>query len=280
MRYAKVGAVLAVAALFLTVPAISQELAVSGKAEDLYRFMPGKGGDDIETLVEIIEKETDVAIVLDPNSPQVRGRKITVKGVVTIPRKKIFHWMQSLFSFHRLIFVPVGPKEGNVYALHDMNSPQITTRPIHVPEAEIEKWADRDGVYIVTTVSLKHLSDTSRARNALAQLSTRQIGRINDIPQSRSFVIGDFAPVVYAQWKLLKEMDLVAATAPPLPQAVRGAVRGAKAVAAPKSEGQQAIERYEQLLSTSVTANAAQYFLAQIAIVRAQLLTEQGQSGK
>jgi hypothetical protein len=68
-------------------------------------------------------------------------------------------------------------------------------------------WSDRDGAYIVTALSVKHLQDTTRARNALANLISRPVGRINDVPGTRSFVVGDFAPVVYAMHRLLRSMD-------------------------------------------------------------------------
>ena len=176
--------------------------------DDLIQITPRKDGWDIEELFKTISEYTGESIVFDPASPQIRGRKIAFVGTQTVPRDRLFEWFQSLLSFQRLVLVPVGPTGYEQWMALDLNAPQITNRPIFVPENEIEDWADRDGVYIVSTITVKNLTDTSRARNAVAQLSTRQIGRINDVPGNLAFVVGDFAPVVASMYRLLKAMDI------------------------------------------------------------------------
>ncbi len=174
----------------------------------LIQITPKEGGWDIIELFRTISEYTGQSIVYDPNAPQIRGKKITFEGVQTVPRDRLFEWFQSLLSFQRIILVPVGPTGHEQWMALDTNAPQIMNRPIFVPEEEIEQWADRDGVYIVSTITVKNLTDTSRARNALAQLSTRQIGRINDVPGNLAFVVGDFAPVVASMYRLLRAMDV------------------------------------------------------------------------
>ena len=90
-----------------------------------------------------------------------------------MPKEDLFAWFQSLLSFQRLILVPVGPREHEQWMALDLNASQITNRPIFVPEDDIENWADRDGVYIVSTITVKNMGDTSRARNALRANSDR-----------------------------------------------------------------------------------------------------------
>ncbi len=176
--------------------------------DDIIQITPKQGGWDIEELFRTISEYTGQSIVYDPASPQIRGRKIEFVGVQSVPRAALFEWFQSLLSFQRLVLVPVGPTGHEQWMALDVNAPQITNRPIFVSEEQLEEWADRDGVYIVSTITTKWLTDTSRARNALAQLSTRQIGRINDVPGNLAFVVGDFAPVVASMYRLLKAMDV------------------------------------------------------------------------
>ena len=190
------------AVLCLAAGALAQEAE-----DDLVQITPQAGGWEIEQLFRTISEYTGQSIVFDPASPQIRGRKIEFVGTQTVPRSKLFEWFQSLLSFQRLVLVPVGPVNHVQWMALDLNAPQITNRPIFVAEDDLESFADRDGVYIVSTITVKNLTDTSRARNALAQLSTRQIGRINDVPGNLAFVVGDFAPVVASMNRLLRAMD-------------------------------------------------------------------------
>jgi len=175
--------------------------------KELIQITPKEGGWEIEELFRTIAEYTGESIVYDPQAPQIARKKIEFVGTQTVPKDQLFAWFQSLLSFQRLILVPVGPEGHEQWMALDLNASQITNRPIFVEEDEIENWSDRDGVYIVTTITVKNMGDTSRARNALAQLSTRQIGRINDVPGNRSFVVADFAPVVASMYRLLKAMD-------------------------------------------------------------------------
>jgi len=199
--------ILAALALILIASPILAQAAEEEDGEELIQITPKEGGWEIEQLFRTIAEYTGESIVYDPQAPQIARKKIEFVGTQTVPKKDLFAWFQSLLSFQRLILVPVGPKDYEQWMALDLNASQITNRPIFVPEDEIEAWADRDGVYIVSTITVKNMGDTSRARNALAQLSTRQIGRINDVPGNMSFVVADFAPVVASMYRLLRAMD-------------------------------------------------------------------------
>jgi hypothetical protein len=251
------------AALLLAAPAVSQDAPESRHTgEKMFTFTPAPNGNDVEQLLEILEKSTPVTLIYDPSSPQIRGRKCTVKGEVTIPESEIFGWVRSLLFFQRLVLVPTGPRRANAWMVVDFNNPSLATHPEYVPEAELLDWERRDGAYIVTTITMKNLSDTARARNALAQLTTRQVGRINDIPQTRSFVIADFAPVAVACWRMLKTMDDEAGKLTPEErEALDPRTRQKPPV---KTTDQQLLDKYEQRLMGSQTSQAAQYFLSKI----------------
>ncbi|MHC4862114.1 MAG: hypothetical protein ACYTDY_18695, partial [Planctomycetota bacterium] len=186
---------------------------------------------------------------------------------VNVPKSKVFAWCRSVLFFHRTVLIPTGPREGNLWSVLDVNAPQVQSHPEYVPAAELGAWKDRDGAYIVTVISLTHLADTARARNALAQLTTRQVGRVNDVPATRSFVVADFAPVAHAMWVMLQKMDEEAAKAPPPPKKKLPPQPPASPEVAMKVE----LQRYEKMLEGSRTETAARYFLSLIEELRAKL---------
>jgi len=253
MKVVKPLLFVALAAVLIAAPAASQDATAAKDGK--FTYTPDPSGEDVTDFLNIITRETPATILLDPSSPQIRGRKIHLLGPVTMDRKDVFNWVRSVLSFQRLV--------------------QITNRPEYVKSEDLAAWEDRDGVYIVTTITLKHLLDTARVRNAIAQLSTRQIGRINDVPETRSFVIGDFAPVVVAEWRLLQAMDEEAGKIPP---AERAKLDPRRKKPAPKNTIEQQIEKYEQRLMGSQTPHAAQYFLSKILELNTKLEKERAEA--
>jgi len=273
MKVVKPLLFVALAAVLIAAPAASQDATAAKDGK--FTYTPDPSGEDVTDFLNIITRETPATILLDPSSPQIRGRKIHLLGPVTMDRKDVFNWVRSVLSFQRLVLVPNGPRSTDTWMVLDLNAPQITNRPEYVKSEDLAAWEDRDGVYIVTTITLKHLLDTARVRNAIAQLSTRQIGRINDVPETRSFVIGDFAPVVVAEWRLLQAMDEEAGKIPP---AERAKLDPRRKKPAPKSTIEQQIEKYEQRLMGSQTPHAAQYFLSKILELNTRLEKERAEA--
>jgi hypothetical protein len=238
----------------LLVVAIAATLAapIGAQDEEIIQVQPKEGGWDVEELIRTVSQYCEITILFDPQAPMVARKKIEFAGPAPVERDKLFDWMRAVFFTHRLVLVPVGPSKAETYSLMDINSPNVTAHPIHVPAENLGEWKERDGAYIVTTIRLKHLRDTARARNALAQLATRQVGRVTDSPTTQSFVIGDFAPAAYAMKKLLEDLDRDAAATDP-------AVRAA---ADPK------IAQYELMLPKCQTAEAVEYFIERIEALR------------
>jgi hypothetical protein len=262
MNFARSLSLALLAAVLIAAPAASQDSTAMKDAEVLkFQFTPAPGGDEIEVYLDILARETPATIISDPASPQLRGRKIELIGPVTLAKKDVFDWARSVLTFQRLILVPTGPRQANTWMVLDMNAPQITNHPEFVPQDELGEWTDRDGAYIVSTLTMTHLTDTSRARNALAQLSTRQVGRINDVPQTNSFIVADFAPVVVAMWKLLGKMDEEAGKIPP---EEREKLDPRQPAEKPEPTLEREVEKYEQRLMGAQTSQAAQYFLQKI----------------
>ena len=245
-------------AALLVLVAIAATLSAGVAAEDdQIRIEPKDGGWEVEELIRTVSEYTDQNIQYDAQDPGIRGRKLNWAGTLTLPRSKVLRWFRSALYQQRLVMIPIGPREGRLWSLMELNSVPVTTHPEYVPAGELAEWADADGVYITTTLTLEHLTDTARARNALSQMSSRPVGIINDVPSAHALVISDFAPVVCAMARQLAALDVPEKPAP----------APARAPAPPVDQERR---RLEQCLVGARTDVAAQYFLNEIRAVDAR----------
>lgn len=171
------------------------------------------GGWNILDLFQYIHKITGRSILFDEASNQKLKSKVTFVGSHVIRQSELFDWLQAVLSFNNMVLVPVGPVSpdgSKQWFCLDQNNPAIKTKPVYVAEDDILRYEERDGLYIVTSISLKNISDTGRVRQALTSLMTQtaNIGRIQDVPGSRAVIIGDFAPVVAAMKRLVDYIDV------------------------------------------------------------------------
>jgi general secretion pathway protein D len=178
------------------------------------RLLPKDGGWKIDELFDQIHKTTGISILFDSGNATFKQAKVEFIGEHIIRQKDLFDWLQAVLSYRKLVLVPVGPKSPGTgkqqWFVMDQADPNLKSRPVYIDESDIYNYADRDGLYVVTTLTLVHINDTTRVRNALSPLSTQTagIGRIQDIPGSRALIVGDFAPVVAAMKKLLSYIDV------------------------------------------------------------------------
>jgi type II secretion system protein D len=182
-------------------------------AKSPVRLMPKEGGWKIEELFDSINKTTGISILYDSGNATFKQAKVEFVGQHVIEEDQLFDWLQAVLSYRKLVLVPVGPKspdEKQQWFVMDQADPNLKSRPVYIKETEIDDYADRDGLYVVTTLTLQNITDTTRVRNALSPLSTATagIGRIQDIAGSRALIVGDFAPVVAAMKKLLQYIDV------------------------------------------------------------------------
>jgi general secretion pathway protein D len=181
--------------------------------KDIVRILPKEGGWKIDELFDQIQRTTGISILYDATNATFKQAKVEFVGPHPIYVDELFDWLQAVLSYRKLVLVPVGPKGADgkqQWFVMDQADPNLKSRPVYIKETEIEKYADRDGLYVVTTLTLVHINDTTRVRNALSPLSTATagIGRIQDIPGSRALIVGDFAPVVAAMKRLLTYIDV------------------------------------------------------------------------
>lgn len=200
-------------ALAVGVPAHAQD--VDDSDPGLVKISPKKseGGWSVEDLFEAITAKTGEPILFKGKNANITQSKVNWVGDVVLPEDRLFDWLQAVLSYHGLVLVPVGPDSENApqqWFAMEQASAQLTARPVYITEDEIMDYADRDGLYVVTSFNLKNISDTSRVRNALSPLLTKTagIGRLNDIPGTRSLIVGDFAPIVAAMKRLVDYIDV------------------------------------------------------------------------
>lgn len=213
MRLSRHVNAVVVAGTLAAVASAAQAQDKPADEEAVVRILPKEGGWKIEELFEQIQKTTGISILYDSGNATFKQTKIEFVGPHPIPESQLFDWLQAVLAYRKLVLVPVGPRspEGRQqWFVMDQADPNLKSRPVYIKEDEIEAYADRDGLYVVTTLTLEHITDTTRVRNALSPLSTQTagIGRITDIPGSRAMIVGDFAPVVAAMKKLLEFIDM------------------------------------------------------------------------
>jgi general secretion pathway protein D len=178
------------------------------------RLIPKEGGWPILELFDQVHKMTGISILYDQANATFKQAKVEFIGEHLIAEDDLFDWLQAVLSYRKLVLVPVGPKSpgSNLqqWFVMDQADPNLKSRPVYIDENKIEDYADRDGLYVVTTLTLHHITDAQRVRNALSPLSTQTagIGRITDLPGSRALIVGDFAPVVAAMKRLLVYIDV------------------------------------------------------------------------
>ena len=180
---------------------------------------PKANGWRIDELFEQVQAATGISFLYDSGNAAFKQAKVEFIGPFKIPEDQLFAWLQAVLSYRKLVLVPVGPKavDGKQqWFVMDQADPNLKSRPVYIDESEILDYADRDGLYVVTTMRVRDMVDTSRVRNALAPLSTATagIGRIQDVPGGKALIVGDFAPVIAAMKQVLDRIN--AAASPPI----------------------------------------------------------------
>ena len=192
------------------------------------RLLPREGGWPVADMLKHISEVTGRPILYDSTNATFKQAKVEFVGTPEMDETELFAFVQAALSYRKLVLVPVGPKlvgGGYAWFIMDMADPNLKSRPVFLDESEVLDYADRDGLYVVTTLRLRDTVDAVRARNSLSPLSTATagIGRVQD-NGGRFLIVGDFAPVVAAMKRLL---DRINAETPP--SAVRPAPAPPKA---------------------------------------------------
>jgi type II secretory pathway component GspD/PulD (secretin) len=77
-----------------------------------------------------------------------------------------------------------------------------------VPYERLAEYEDKDGVFITTSIPVRHVDNLTTLRTALSTMVTPAgIGRVHEVPGARTLVVMDFAPSVVAMARVVRELD-------------------------------------------------------------------------
>ena len=203
-----------------------------GEGEDHFVYEPPGGGIEIVAFLEAVSRAAGISIVYDPQDPRFTRQKLDLTSRQQVPRDRVLDWARSILMSQKIVLVRTGSVGDTLFTAVDDSHPAATSRPEFLSERE------------------------------LAQLSTRGVGRLNDVPSEQALIAADYAPVVWSMKKIVAEMDHAAAEA-------RGMAVAVEEEAAPV-EIHNRIENYEHMLVGSRTETAAKYFSARISQLRSE----------
>jgi len=149
-------------------------------------------------------------ILYDPNSPRIRGQLMSTGMRWAVPKGRELDLIRSILAFHEIVLIPSGPKGHEVLLAVDSRSTNnlIKNKAEFVPHERLAEYEDRDGVYITTSIPVRHIDNLTTLRTALSTMVTPAgIGRVHEVPGARTLVVMDFAPSVVAMARIVRELD-------------------------------------------------------------------------
>jgi type II secretory pathway component GspD/PulD (secretin) len=150
-------------------------------------------------------------ILYDSSSQRINSQTMTNDLRWGVPKGREIDLIRSILAFHEITLVPAGPKGREVFLAIDSRSTNnlVKNKAEFVPYDQLEHYADRDGLYIMTTIPVKNVENLTILRTALSTMVTPAgIGRVHEV--SRAVVVLDFAPTVVAMARLVREIDVAA----------------------------------------------------------------------
>lgn len=195
---------------------------VPGDADDgaPFRLTAKAGGWSVSELCAALTQATGRPILLDRVDAAVRANRVECTADIEMSGPRLFDWVQAALFQKDLALVPVGPRCANwerTWQVRSICDPVMISSAVEVEDDHVLDYADRNGLYVVTTLRVPEGVDTTQMRNALSLLATQTagLGRISDVPKSHSLVVIDFGPVVAA---MKRQIDAVGAATPPPPR--------------------------------------------------------------
>jgi len=152
-----------------------------------------------------------VPILYDANNQRIRGQTMGTNLQRTVPKDRTLDLVRSILTFYEIVLVPVGPQDHEVYLAIDSRSTNnlVKSKVEFVDATRLASYADRDGVYIATTIPVRHIENLTTLRTALSTMVTPAgIGRVHEVPGAPAILVMDFAPNVVAIARIVKEIDV------------------------------------------------------------------------
>ena len=173
---------------------------------------------EVPEFLTVLQNTLDLPLVWDPKSRGIQGKTMTGELRFEGTRAEILDALRGVLAFRELVMIPVG--EGDNARLLVMDARQtaaiVKLKPVYVEitDENVDALAEKDGLFVTTTIRVEHMAVLRDARNALNRIVTGQnIGNVTEVPDARAFVVTDFAPNVASIYRLLRSMDVPASRA-------------------------------------------------------------------
>ncbi len=185
------------------------------KERDITIPIPEEGLGVTDLLKGLGTQYPDRPIVWSTEDKVIQSKKITATGKIKGPESKVFEMVRALLTFQEIVMIPIGPKGYEIWVV--MSARELASQIIlknkpeyvELNDANVDEYANQDGLYVATTIKVKNLDSLRDARTAFQRIITaNNIGNVQEVPAARAFVVTDFAPNVVAIYKLLREMDV------------------------------------------------------------------------
>jgi type II secretory pathway component GspD/PulD (secretin) len=175
-------------------------------------------GIPITDFVRKVSSETGKSLLFAPAVENTLGkRRVKILQPPRVATNDLFDYYRDVLKTQDLVLIPFGPPNYDMWVVDDAKaagpSGALRARAIFVPSDELEKWRYRADM-ITTVIHLKNV-DPTRAHNEVTTLAdTRMGGAVTNVAETRSFVVTDFAPTVWAIYQCLTAMDRTESTVP------------------------------------------------------------------
>ncbi|MGQ0613846.1 MAG: secretin N-terminal domain-containing protein [Planctomycetaceae bacterium] len=151
-------------------------------------------------------------ILYDPNGQRFqKGQTMGVDMEWSVPKGRELDLIRSVLAFYEITLASVGPAGREILLAFDSRSTNnlVRNKAEFVPHQALEGYADRDGLYIATTLPVRHVENLTMLRAALTMMVTPAgIGRVHEVPGAKRIVLMDYAPSVVAMARIVKELDV------------------------------------------------------------------------
>jgi type II secretory pathway component GspD/PulD (secretin) len=165
---------------------------------------------ELQAFLDMVSQSTGSPILYNPMSQRIRAQKMGSTFSLSVPKDRLFDTFRAILSFYELTLVPIGPKGYEIFLVIDSRSTNnfVKNKAIPVKHEELPQFADRDGLYISCAIPVRHVDNLTTLRTALSTMvSPAGIGRVHEVPGTKTIIVMDFAPTVAAIATLIREMD-------------------------------------------------------------------------
>ncbi len=198
------------AATVLTVAILGCLRAAAQDPEPKTTIIEVTQGQELSAFLDGAAKIVGRPILYDPHNQRIRGQAISTGMRWAVPKGRELDLIRTILAFHEIVLIPSGPKGHEVLLAIDSRSTNnfVKNKAEFVPYERLSDYADKEGVFITTSIPVKHVNNLTTLRTALATMvSPAGIGRVHEVPGTRTLVVMDFAPSVAAMARVVRELD-------------------------------------------------------------------------